>query len=171
MNRSGRFILLLLLSFSLIAIPPDTTAGGTHVYKNPEDVVAWVYRDFAFSAIMPFYWEDASLIEQSEETLLRYFTEELTLLIIKDRLCAEETHGICNLDFDPIFAAQDPGVMDLEITPADTSNTVRVQFTYPGSGQEINLSYEVKKTYRGWRIKDIIYSDGSALREILNGQL
>ena len=166
MNKPGTFLLLLFLVFTF-AVPPGTLAAAPRIYEKPEDVVAWVYRDFAFSVIMPFYWDDASLTEQPEETLLLYFTDELASLIIKDRQCAEDTYGICNLDFDPIFASQDPAAMDLEITPADESNTVHVQFTYPGNGQKIRISYEVEKTPRGWRIKDIIYSDIRSLRKIL----
>lgn len=157
MNRSGILSLLFFSGFSLVAMPLDTMAADTHVYEKPEDVVAWVYRDFAFNAIMTLYWKDASLIEQPKEILLLYFTDELASLIIKDRQCVEETHEICNLNFDPIFASQDPGAMDLEISPADKSNTVHVQFTYPGNGQKISLSYGIEKTPRGWRIKDIIY--------------
>ena len=146
----------------------NTMADDTHAYEKPEDVVAWVYRDFAFTVVMSTYWENASLVDQSKETLLLYFTDELASLIIKDRQCMEETNMICNLDFNPIFASQDPGATDLKVAPADESNTVRVQFRYPGGGKTIRVSYEVEKTRRGWRIKDIIYSGSHSLRKILS---
>jgi hypothetical protein len=171
MNRSCILSILLFLIFSFVTVPHDTIAAGTHVYEKPEDVVAWIYRDFAFEAIMPLYWKDAYLIDQPRETLQLYFTDDLAFLILKDRQCVEKTHEICNLDFDPIFASQDPGGMDLEISPADKSNTVHVQFMYPGNGQKISLSYEVENTLRGWRIKDIIYESGGSLRKILSQKL
>ena len=168
MNRSGRLLFLLLLGFSLVAMPLDTKAAGPRAYEKPEDVVAWLYRDFIFTATMSSYWKGASLADQPKETLLLYFTEELASLFVKDRQCAEKTNGICNLDFSPIFDSQDPAVMDLEIAPADKSNTVPIQFTNPGYGKKVRISYEVAKTSRGWRIKDIIYIDGHSLKKILS---
>ncbi len=169
MNRPHIVFFLLLMIFFLY-LPFYAIAADSHAYKKPEDVVAWVYRDFAFDAIMLPYWKNASLIEQPRKTLLLYFTEELALLILKDRQCVKETHEICKLDFDPIFVSQDPGVIDLQISPADKSNTVRVQFRYPGNGEKIGLAYQVEKTTRGWRIRDIIYSDGRSLRKLLSDQ-
>jgi hypothetical protein len=169
MNRPRIVFFLSLIVISL-HLPFDAIAGDFHSYKRPEDVVAWIYRDFAFDAIMPLYWKNSSLIEQPRKKLLLYFTNELTSLIVKDRQCVKETHEVCKLDFDPIFASQDPGAMDLTISPADKSNTVRVQFRYPGNGQKISLSYQVEKTGRGWRIGDIIYPDAGSLRNLLNEQ-
>ena len=169
MERQCTISLLLLIVLSLI-LPFHAVAADAHVYKKPEDVVAWVYRDFAFDAIMPLYWKNASLIEQPKKTLLLYFTDNLASLILKDRQCVKRTHEICKLNFDPIFASQDPGVRDLEIAPADKSNTVHVKFSYPGNGEKINLSYKIEKTGYGWRISDIIYSDGGSLLKLLNDQ-
>ena len=169
MNRPRIIFFLLLIVLSLY-LPFDAIAGDSHAYKRPEDVVAWIYRDFAFDAIMPLYWENAKLIEQSRKTLLLYFTDELTSLILKDRQCVIDTHEVCKLDFDPIFASQDPGAMDLEISPADKSNIVHVQFRYPDNGEKISLSYHVEKTGRGWRIRDIIYTDAGSLRNLLSCQ-
>jgi hypothetical protein len=169
MNRPHIVFILSLIVLSL-QLPLDAITADSHVYKKPEDVVAWIYRDFAFDAIMAPYWKNASLIEQAREILLLYFTEEIASLILKDRQCVKETHEICKLDFDPIFASQDPGAMDLQILPADKSNTVRVQFLYPGNGEKISLSYEIEKTNRGWRIRDIIYSNTRSLRKLLSGK-
>jgi hypothetical protein len=169
MNSLFTIALVSLIVLSLI-LPVHAIAADAHVYKKPEDVVAWIYRDFAFDAIMPLYWKNESLIEQPKKTLLLYFTDELTSLILKDRQCVKRTHEICKLNFDPIFASQDPGATDLEITPDDKANTVHVQFRYPGSGEKINLSYKLEKTGRGWRIKDIIYSDAGSLLKLLSDQ-
>jgi hypothetical protein len=167
MNRPITIFAVLALALSL-CLPICSIAADSHVYKKPEDVIAWVYRDFAFDAIMQSYWKNASLIEQPKSTLLLYFTEELASLILEDRRCVKETHEICNLDFDPIFASQDPGASDLKISPADKSNTVHVEFTYPGNGEKIRLVYKVQKTDSGWRIRDIIYSDFGSLRKLLS---
>jgi len=165
----GAIFSLLALAFSLI-MPLHAIAADSHDYNKPEDVVAWIYRDFAFDAIMPLYWKNASLAQQPGKTLLLYFIDELASLILKDSQCVKQTHEICNLDFDPIFASQDPGAMDLEVSPADKSNTVHVQFKYPSNGEKISLSYKVEKTPQGWRIRDIIYSNFGSLKKLLTEQ-
>ncbi len=165
MNKTNK--LLLFVTFPL-AISVCAMAADSHTYKKPEDVVAWVYRDFAFTTIMD-YWKHSLLIEQPKETLSLYFTDELAELILKDRKCVRETHEICNLDFDPIFASQDPGAESLQIAPANKGNRIHVQFTYPSNGEKITLVYEVQKTNRGWRIKDIIYKNRPSLRKLLTG--
>jgi len=167
----NRILVSLLILVTLCGTPPfKAIAADYRNYRKPEDVVAWLYRDYAFDAIMSEYWKDASLIQQPENILRLYFTNELTSLILKDRQCVERTHEICNLDFDPIFASQDPGAADLKISPLDSSGVVHVQFTYPSNGEKINLSYAVVKTKSGWRIKDIIYKEGRSLGKLLRGQ-
>ena len=167
--NKARVVFLLFLIGLLLHIP-HAIAADSRNYKKPEDVVAWLYRDFAFDAIMRRYWNNASLIEQPKKVLRLYFTEEMASLITKDRKCVKETHEICRLDFDPIFASQDPEAVDLTISPADQPNTVRVQFRYPGNGELISLAYQVQKTGGSWRIRDIVYADGGSLRKLLGGQ-
>jgi hypothetical protein len=141
-------------------------------YKEPHEVVAWLYRDFAWEAMMEDTpWENDLLINQPAEILSLYFTHDIVALLLKDRACVHRTKEICNLDFDPIFDTQDPGAYSLQISPADQSGTVKVQFIYPGGNQEkIQLTYQVVKTNNGWRIQNIKYRNGSSLRQILKGK-
>ena len=165
-NMSKTYGVLLLAAF-LLAIPICSIGADSHRYEKAEDVVAWIYRDFAFTTIMSDYWKHSTLIEQPKGILSLYFTDELVELILKDRKCVRETHEICNLDFDPIFASQDPGAESLQISEPDENKRIYVRFTYPPNGEKISLMYEVQKTNRGWRIKDIIYKDGPSLRKLL----
>jgi hypothetical protein len=154
----GRIIFLLNL-FTSICLSIPVIAVESHEYRKPEDVVAWLYRDFAWEAVMfygPFEEQD-SLLEQPSEILERYFSEELTLLILKDRKCVEESGLICRLDFDPIWASQDPGADDLKISPGDDFGAVSVQFIYPSNREKIRLVFKTEKTEKGWRISDIVY--------------
>lgn len=144
-------------------------AGEARKYNKPEDVVAWLYRDFAWEAVMDMHWEGASLIEQPREVLGRYFSAELVSLILKDRACTQKTHEICRLDFDPIFASQDPGAAELKISPADNSGIVHVQFLYPSNHEQVKLAFKVVKTASGWRINDIVYKDSLSLLRLLSG--
>lgn len=62
MNRSSTVCSLVVFAL-LQCLPFHAIAAQGHVYKKAEDVVAWVYRDFAFDAIMQPYWKNALLIE------------------------------------------------------------------------------------------------------------
>jgi hypothetical protein len=63
--------LALILSICLSISP---IAADRQEYKKPEDVVAWLYRDFAWEAIM-IYRPFEVLINQPKEVLEQYFSE------------------------------------------------------------------------------------------------
>jgi hypothetical protein len=144
-------------------------------HKNQQDtsteVVYRLYKDFAWQAVLlspnapPKVF--VPIESQPRPVLERYFHAELSSLLISDNRC-RLAKGLCNLDFDPIFASQDPGAFDLNVQLLVSGN-VAVQFTYPGNGQKIRLEYKVKPSAKGWRITDIIYTSngGSSLKQIL----
>jgi hypothetical protein len=104
------------------------------------------------------------------ESLSKYFDAALTALFIKDAECQERTHEICNLDFDPIYDAQD---VDDKTTGLKISTVKQdpAQFavTFTNIGTR-TLIYTVKKSKEGWRISDIRYSKGESLKAILSGK-
>jgi hypothetical protein len=160
------FLLILTVSICL----PSLSYANSREYKKPEEVVAWLYRDFSWEVTMgDQYWQNGTLIEQPREVLSQYFSDEMVSLIIKERACVKAKHELCNLNFDPIFVSQDPSAVDLEISHADKSNTVHVRFRYACSQERVNLYFKIEKTARGWRVSNITYGDGKSLLKILKG--
>ncbi|MFC3471829.1 YbjP/YqhG family protein [Massilia oculi] len=92
--------------------------------------------------------------------------------MIKDRQCAAKAGGICNLDFDPIFASQDPAAVDLSIRSMP-NDIVAVEFTYPAHGERVKLEYRLAKNEGAWRIGDIRYPGMSdtSLKQLLARKL
>lgn len=170
MKMRCRFILMVNIVAGMLFQGFIVNAGESRDYKKPEDVVAWLYRDYSWEAVMDMNWENASLIEQSKKVLTQYFSVELADLILKDRDYVERTHEIGKLDFDPIFASQDPAATKLKISPGSDANHVDVLFQYPGTDEITHLIYKVAKMKSGWRITDIIYKDGVSLSAILQGK-
>jgi hypothetical protein len=163
------FAVFLLIITVLICFPSSSSAISRE-YRNPEDVVAWLYRDFSWEVTMgDQYWQNGTLIEQPKEILSLYFSDEIVSLIIKDRACVKAKHELCSLDFDPIFVSQDPSAVDLEIISADKSNTVHVRFRYACSQERVNVYFRIEKTARGWRVSNITYGNGKSLLNILTG--
>ena len=112
------------------------------------------------------------LLQEEVSVLRRYFDQELTSLLVKDRKCIAQTGEICNLDFDPIFASQDPAAADLTIRPAP-NNMVEVEFIYPSNGEKVRLEYRMVKNQAGWRISDIRYPglSDATLKQLLARKL
>jgi hypothetical protein len=104
------------------------------------------------------------------ESLSKYFDAALTNLFIKDAKCQQRTHEICNLDFDPIYDAQD---VDDKTTGLKISvvkqEPAQFAVTFTNIGTR-TLTYTLKKTKEGWRISDIRYSKGESLKTILSGK-
>jgi hypothetical protein len=120
-------------------------------------LVAELYRAYAWQAISTSDAPFGKPLSQEKETVLRrYFTSELTSLLLADQHCVASTREVCSLGFDPMFASQDPAASDLAIRPAG-SQTVMVEFTYPSSGERVILEYRMVRQDDQWRIGDIQY--------------
>jgi hypothetical protein len=131
-------------------------------------IVARMYRDFAWEAVVvdprP---NEPTFMDQSTHVLARYLDPQLVRLVVADRACVARRREICNLDFSPIWASQDPAATGLKVLPGNQSGTVDVLFIYPIDSKPIRLRYEIVDTQSGPRIRDIHYADGPSLLAIL----
>ncbi len=115
-------------------------------------------------------WRDQPDWFGDKRTLSNYFDKELTALFIKDDECAKREQGVCNLDFDPIYDAQDfEKTTNLQITAViGQPDLFKVTFTNLGTR---TLVYKLTNTPSGWRISDIKYSEGPSLKETLSHEI
>ena len=153
-----RHVLFISLVFtSAVCFGADTKKSP------PEDFIRSLYR---------FHqpWRNQSDWFGDKRTLSKYFDNELTTLFIKDAECEKREQGVCNLDFDPIYDAQDfEKTTNLQIAAvADQPDLFKVTFTNLGTR---TLVYRLTNTPIGWRISDIKYSDGPSLKEILSRKI
>lgn len=142
-----------LASLLLLAPCAQAQAGPS------SDVVYQLYKDYAWEAL----FEDSGkvggkpLLSQPRQVLARYFDDRLVRLLLKEQAClAQHTGEVCHLEFNPIFASQDPGAARLKIA-SSTPVQVEVQFTYPSDRSTVRLVYRMVQTRSGWRIDDIRY--------------
>lgn len=137
--------------------------GADTKKSSPEDFIRSLYR---------FHqpWANQSDWFGDKRILSKYFDKELTALFIKDAECEKREQGVCNLDFDPIYDAQDfERTTNLQIAAvADQTDLFKVTFTNLGTR---TLVYRLTNTPTGWRISDIKYSDGPSLKEILSRKI
>ncbi len=162
--------LLTALLAAVVVTGPQGKARAPRP-TGADSVVAQLYRDFAWEAVLDAPPAPApALIDQPRPVLRRYFDDRLTALILQDRACAARTHAICRVDFDPLWASQDPdGAHGVKIQPPDSLGIVRVALRYT-NGCEVALAYRISRTKEGWRITDIDYASGPSLFTLLSAK-
>ena len=153
-----RALFISIVFISAICFGDDTKKS------SPEEFLRSLYNFHQPGKETPDWFGD-------KQTLSKYFDKELTDLFIKDDECAKREEGVCNLDFDPIYAAQDfdKETTNLQIAAAaGQSDSFNVTFTNLGTR---TLVYKLMNTPSGWRISDIKYSEGPSLKEILSREI
>ncbi|MCX6060706.1 MAG: hypothetical protein NT103_00420 [Campylobacterales bacterium] len=106
---------------------------------------------------------DQLISEQKKVILDKYFDKQLSSLIARDNLCKQRTQEICKLDFDPIYASQDPEIKN--ITYVVDKDYVDVYLFYVGIKKPIKVIYSFNKETN--KINNILYQDGTSLQNIL----
>ena len=134
---------------------------------SPENHIQKIYADH-----QPFKYNGPEIKFDDKEILLEYFDNNLTNLFLKDLECKIKYGRICNIDFDPIYCAQngDDGSLELEIKSIanNSHHFFTVSFT---NVDRISLKYQLIQTENGWRVSDIIYPSGESLKEILSREI
>jgi len=102
----------------------------------------------------------------------KFFDKRLADLIWKD--ITETPEGeVGNLDFDPLFSAQDMKITNFRVgAPAVEGDRATVPVTFNNFGQRNKLTFRMHKTDAGWKVENILYSgngEASDLIKILSG--
>jgi hypothetical protein len=140
----------------------DYSGAGNKNSDKPENIIFNLYKEH-----QPQNGKGISFGD--EKTLNRYFTRDLTALLLRNEECVKRTREVCNLNMDPIFDAQDydKSQLNLEIKEISSKHSsLRYKVTFTNLGRR-TVVYELNKTKSGWRISDIIYASRHSLREML----
>lgn len=162
-----------MTAFRISAIAVAFLAASVGAQKpNPAlDVVAQLYRDFAWEAVVETpRWNGHELLDQPRAVLARYFDDGLVRLWLADRACEARTHEICKIDFMPIWDSQDASGTFVNIASTDDPSVVRVELRHPFNEEPRVLNYRLVKTSAGWRIHDISKTGGWSLVKLLSGK-
>src|SRR5438874_11050145 len=112
MRRKNRIMSSIVVKRLGALVLASSAIGWAHTAVaakvSPEAaVVAKLYKDFAWQAMASqpdLFGEDVSHLDR--HALEQYFAPGLADLLIKDAACSVKYRGICNLDFDLLFASQ-----------------------------------------------------------------
>ena len=98
--------------------------------------------------------------------LYRYFEKGIADLIWKDAVRSKGEVGA--IDGDPLYDAQDVEIKKFAIRkPRYEEGRALVDVTFENFSKPQTITFIVVKGRTGWRIRDIVYSEGRTLRSEL----
>jgi hypothetical protein len=148
-------LLVILGSVSSYAAP---RAQPTN---SPDSVVRELYRVHKNGKGRVF---DA----KGKKYIYKFFDQKLADLIWKNIIETPEG-DVGNLDFDPLYNAQDTRITNFVISkPVLERNESTVLVSFRNFGQRTSVKFEMHKGTDGWRIKNVVYGDKSDLMKILS---
>ena len=105
---------------------------------------------------------------KGKKYIYKFFDQKLADLIWKD--ITETPEGeVGNLDFDPLYNAQDTGITRFQIgKPVMQGDTATVLVSFRNFGQPNRIKFEMHHVNEGWKIKNVLYGDKSDLIKILS---
>lgn len=161
-----KFLLLTLLLLTVASISfaqPKTkksTASKTAEIA-PEQVVKNLYAARKSPKTDPFFQN------KNRALLDKFFTRQLADLIWKDAISVKPGES-GNLDYDPLYYAQDTDIKNFVIAKADENNVVKVTFkNYDKDEQILFTLVKENAASKVWKIDTIMYSDAEDLGSIL----
>jgi hypothetical protein len=100
--------------------------------------------------------------------LRQYFERPLADLLEKN-IVGPPSGEVGNLDFDPLFFAQDLGLSDFRVAPATVrENDARSVVTFKNYGRKTTIVFRLRRTREGWKIRDLDYGNGETLVRLLS---
>ncbi len=102
----------------------------------------------------------------------KYFDSVLVRLFYEDEKCKERTKEICNLDANPIYAAQDYSLDGFQVRIENESRFPGMVFNvHIRNGGEQTLKYFLRKEKDQWKIADIHYPGNGTLMGWLSNKI
>lgn len=128
--------------------------------KSPASVIRDLYK-------VHNDWKGGIFETRGKKHIYRFFDQKLADLIWKNiRQTPEGELG--NLDFDPLYNAQDTGITNFQIgKPLLEGDTATVLVAFRNFGERVRIKFEMHNGEGGWKVKNVIY-DKSDLITILS---
>ena len=155
------------MSFSLIPLLVISATLFSHAAQkirptnSPDSVVRELYRvhnngrGHVFEA-------------KGKKYIYKFFDQTLADLIWKEITGTPEGE-VGNLDFDPLYNAQDTKITNFLIgKPVVQGDTSTVLVSFHNFDQRMTVNFEMIKAKDGWKIKNVLYGGNSDLVKMLS---
>ena len=105
---------------------------------------------------------------KGKKYIYKFFDKKLADLIWKD--ITETPEGeVGNLDFDPLYNAQDTGITKFHIgKPIAEGDESTVLVSFRNFGEPTRITFEMHRNTEGWKIKNVLYGDKTDLIKLLS---
>jgi hypothetical protein len=131
------------------------------VVSFPEEVVRELYRVHRNGRGHVFE-------RQGRRLQQKFFDPKLAALIWKD-VTRPNQDEVGNLDFDPLYNAQDMQIKGFRVGAAALKGeTATVPVTFMNYDQRVKVEFLLVNTKGGWKVSNIVYGGGSDLVQILS---
>jgi hypothetical protein len=149
--RTLRFPLILLLVTSVCLGCAAAAAAQTGAAAaTPDAVVRELYRVHK-NGYGHVFEKEGRKYQQ------KFFDKQLADLIWKD-LTETPEGDVGNLDFDPLFNAQDTKITNFRVgAPSVEGDRATVLVTFNNFGRPNKLTFRMHKTSEGWKVANIFY--------------
>ncbi len=150
------FLFLIALVFATASIGFAQTKKTTAAI-TPDQVVKNLYAARKSPKTDPFFQK------KNRALLDKYFTKNLADLIWKDAISVKPGEA-GNLDYDPLYNAQDTQITNFVVGRPDEGGVVTVKFKNFGKDEWIKFFLTKENTAsKVWKIDTIMYSDADDL--------
>jgi hypothetical protein len=151
-------LILLLVILGGLFTPAAQRAKRTN---SPDGVVRELYRVHNDG-------KGGVFEAKGKRYIYKFFDQKLADLIWKD--ITETPEGeVGNLDFDPLYNAQDTGITRFQIgRPVVAGDTATVVVSFRNFGKRTSVKFEMHKGSEGWRISNINYGEKTDLVTLLS---
>ena len=155
MKKARSIVLIVALLLGVWVSVPALAQANAAKLKSPDALVADLYKANK-QKHSPFFQT------RSRVLLYKYFEKSLADLIWKDAVHSKGEVGA--IDGDPLYDAQDMEIKKFAIKkPRYEEGRALVDVTFENFSKPQTIMFIVVKGKAGWRIRDIVYSEGRTL--------
>ncbi|HSP64149.1 MAG TPA: DUF3828 domain-containing protein [Pyrinomonadaceae bacterium] len=155
MKKAKPIVLIAAFFLGVCVWIPAPAQANAAKPTSPDALVADLYKA-AKQKRSPFFQT------RSHALLYKYFEKSLADLIWKDAVHSKGEVGA--IDGDPLYDAQDTEIKKFAIKkPRYEEGRALVDVTFENFGKPQTIMFIVVKGKSGWRIRDIVYTEGRTL--------
>ena len=145
----------------MAAILVASSAQKTQSASSPDAVIRELYR-------VHNNGKGGVFEAKGKKYIYKYFDQKLADLIWKD--ISETPEGeVGNLDFDPLYNAQDTQVTNFLVgKPVTNGDEASALVTFRNFGKKSSITFNMHHSSAGWQISNLVYGDKSDLVNMLS---
>ena len=171
-----RKVILSLVVISCVAAALTHARAQTGITPLPKDKLEAPTISFPENVVKELYRVHRNgyghvFERQGRKLQQKFFDQKLAALIWKD-LTRPNQDEVGNLDFDPLYNAQDTQIRSFRVGASVVKGvTATVPVTFMNYDQRVRIEFRLINTKEGWKISNIEYGGGSDLVQMLSQPL